>query len=306
MSSPPGERAIADAIRIGKAVIKFVTKNDAGITGAHQYGFHLPIGCWQLFSPHPPVKGRNDEHAVAVTWQDDRVTKSQVKWYGDKTRFEYRLTRFGKSFPFRSPDNVGDVLVLVPTSPSTFNGYVLNPEEDLEELEAQLGIDLTSRRMACYERGLAPPTLGPEAAKSCIERQFDLYAASLQEFPHGSDLTEETWRVLAECDPAFASQTDDRKLVLAKETEYELFKKIERRLVWDDIQSSPKSVDDYVEKANSIVNRRKSRAGRSLENHFGVILREHSIRYDARPAASRECRTSSFQVKRNTRTLLFR
>src|SRR5258708_15498777 len=109
MASPAGEQAIADAIAYGKAVIKFVSKNDAGVTGSHQYGFLLPKGCWELFTTHPPTKGTKDDRPVRVTWQDGRITESVVKWYGEKTRSEYRLTRLGKDFPFRTTDNVGDV-----------------------------------------------------------------------------------------------------------------------------------------------------------------------------------------------------
>jgi EcoRII C terminal/Restriction endonuclease EcoRII, N-terminal len=283
VASPAGEQAIADAIAHGKAVIKFVSKNDAGATGSHQYGFLLPKGCWELFTPHGPTKGTKDDRPVQVTWQDGRVTDSVVKWYGEKTRSEYRLTRLEKDFPFRTADNVGDVLMLIPTGPDTFNGYVLNPEEDLEDIEAELGIDLSIHRWVGYVRGAAEPIPEPQTIEQCIERLFGAYAGAQARFPRGDQLTAETWRVLIECDPEFVRESADVKLVRAKEAEYTLFKKVERLLVWDDISRMPTSVDDYVERANVIVNRRKSRAGRSLENHLGMILRERGIPYDARP-----------------------
>ena len=51
-----------------------------------------------------PEKGVLAKHPVRVEWQDGRITKSVVTWYGKLTRSEYRLTRFGRDFPFLTPD----------------------------------------------------------------------------------------------------------------------------------------------------------------------------------------------------------
>ncbi len=44
-----------------------------------------------------------------------------------------------------------------------------------------------------------------------------------------------------------------------------------------------KDVDDFLATASSIMNRRKSRAGRSLENHFDYLLRRADIPHVVRP-----------------------
>src|SRR5689334_6239834 len=114
MASPNGERAIAEALRIGNAILKFISPNDVGLTGGHQCGYYLPKPVWRMFTPHAPERGRNEETAVQVIWQDGRATDSRVKWYGRGTRSEYRLTRFGRDFPYLTADSVGDLLVLIP------------------------------------------------------------------------------------------------------------------------------------------------------------------------------------------------
>src|SRR5512142_1963088 len=100
MPSPLCERAVEDATGHGNAILKFISPNDTGLTGSHQCGFYLPKSVWRMYSPHPPERGRNDEHNVRILWQNGRVTDSRVKWYGVGTRSEYRLTRFGRDFPF--------------------------------------------------------------------------------------------------------------------------------------------------------------------------------------------------------------
>ncbi len=72
-------------------------------------------GIGRMYAAFGPEKGRNDEAEVTVHWQEDQlITNSRVKWYGKGTRSEYRLTRFGKGFPFLTPESVGDLLVLIP------------------------------------------------------------------------------------------------------------------------------------------------------------------------------------------------
>ena len=67
------------------------------------------------------------------------------------------------------------------------------------------------------------------------------------------------------------------------EAEYRLFKLVERQLCQKDIIRVFKSVDDFLRTAATIMNRRKARAGRALENHFGHILSHAQIPHDVRP-----------------------
>ncbi|MCC7439404.1 MAG: hypothetical protein IT211_13000 [Armatimonadetes bacterium] len=138
MASPIGERAIADALAAGKAILKFISRNDVGLTGGHQSGFFLPKLGFHLYSPHPPVKGENKKSWPRIIWQDGRVTQSCVTWYGIGTRSEYRLTRFGKDFPFLTAKVMGDLLVLIPVNHQEFYGYILSTDEDIEDIQAAL------------------------------------------------------------------------------------------------------------------------------------------------------------------------
>ena len=130
MPSPLVERAVIDALDHGNALLKFISPNDTGLTGGHQCGYYLPRSVWRTFSPHAPEKGKNYEHLVDILWQDGQRTESCIKWYGVGTRSEYRMTRFGRDFPFLTPDNVGNLLVLIRTGKSSFHGYVLDKAED--------------------------------------------------------------------------------------------------------------------------------------------------------------------------------
>ena len=57
-----------------------------------------------------------------------------MKYYGQKTRNEYRITRFGRDFPFFQDDNVGDLLVIAKFTEEDYKGYVLSTDEDIDAL----------------------------------------------------------------------------------------------------------------------------------------------------------------------------
>jgi hypothetical protein len=280
MISPYCERAIDDALTHGNAVLKVISANDVGLTGGHQYGFLLPNPVWYLYTTHPPVKGVNGESEARVTWQDGIVTESTIHWYGNKSRFEYRLTRFGKDFPFRTFDNVSDVLVLIRVSYDEFLAYILDESDDIEQLQTALGIEIVGS-WGAYQEGWELPI--SETEDACIEKRFREYVTPITNFPKGDALSAKTRQILEECSRKFPKMPIDKIMLTSYDTEYRLFKIIERQICQADIVRIKRNVDDFLKVAGSIMNRRKSRAGRSFENHIEYILQKEGIPHEMRP-----------------------
>lgn len=272
------ERAIENANRFGNALLKFISPNDVGETGGHQCGFYLPKSAYQMFTPYPPIKGQISKHQVKICWQDDRTTASVVTWYGTKTRSEYRLTRFGRDFPFLNSDTVGDLLVLIPVSASEFLAYILDLEEDIDEIQSALGVE-AFESWGIYHDGV--PQL--ETLNECLDRQFRRLAQSSTTFPSGHTFSENARKALDSCIHNFLLRSADDLLMASMEAEYQLFRMVERQVCQNDIVRVKKDVDDFLRTASSIMNRRKARAGRSLENHVEFILRRANIPFEMRP-----------------------
>lgn len=277
MPSPECERAIAEAVSVGNAILKFISPNDAGLTGGHQCGYYLPKSVWQMFTPHAPTKGVNAETVVSVTWQDGRVTDSCVKWYGKK-KSEYRLTRFGKDFPFLTPDSVGDLLVLIPKNLQRFSAFVLDLETDIEEVQAALGVEFVAN-WAAYHQG--EPRV--ETEDECVEKRFRRFVHELEGFPTGSAFSNEARETLIACMKNFNALCSDDLLMRCMDAEYWLFRLAERQICQSEIVLVFRGVDDFLATASSIMNRRKARAGRSLENHVEYILKQAKIPHVMRP-----------------------
>ncbi|CCZ80418.1 EcoRII N-terminal effector-binding domain-containing protein [Odoribacter laneus] len=122
-----------DAVdKVQAAFCKFIYANDVGATGAHQDGIYIPKNCWSLIFDNPSEKGVNKDHFVKIRWKNNFETDNRFIYYGKGTRNEYRLTRFGKRFPFFQEDNVGDLIIICRTELDYYFGFVLSADEDID------------------------------------------------------------------------------------------------------------------------------------------------------------------------------
>jgi hypothetical protein len=280
MISPYCERAIEDALHHGNALLKFISPNNVGLTGSHECGFYLPISAWEMYTPHPPVKGRNDKHPVSILWQDGRTTDSVITWYG-AAKHEYRLTRFGKDFPFLNEDVVGDLLVLIAKSRDEFLAYVLDYDDDIEEIQSALGVE-AFEEWGAYRDGVPQKV---ETEDDCIDRKIREFSAALTDFPTGAMFSVTTRAILVDCLKKFPNLTADEALITAYQTEYQLFQSVERQVCQNEVSGRLfKNIDDFIQTAASIMNRRKARAGRSFENHVEYLLTHAKIPHKMRPS----------------------
>jgi restriction endonuclease EcoRII-like protein len=277
VSSPMCERAIDDALKYGNALLKFISANEVDRRQSHQTGFYLPKSAWKMYTAHPPKKGVNNKHIVNILWPDGRVTESCVTWYGNKTRSEYRLTRFGKDFPWLTPDTVGSLLILIPASRTEFIAYVLDTDDDIEEILTGLGVEIVET-WGIYQDG--SPRM--ETEDVCLDRHFRAFAKAVEVFPQVKVFSETTLNAIIECIIGFERASADEQLLRLVSEEYRLFRMVERKIFQPEVQRLFASIDDFISTALSILNARKSRAGRALENHVEHLLTKARIPFEMR------------------------
>lgn len=78
----------------------------------------------------------------------------------------------------------------------------------------------------------------------------------------------------------------DVQLIDRRRVEYDIFLLVEELHVLDIIRKGFGSVDEFIALANSVSNRRKSRAGKSLELHLEHLFIEHGLRHFATQAVT--------------------
>jgi len=262
------------------AFCKFITANDTGSTGGHQAGFHVHKNAWSLFFESPGERGSNKDILVTIRWQDDFETTSRFIYYGVGTRNEYRLTRFGRGFPFLEDEHVGDLLILCKRSDQHFEAFVLSTEEQMEEFCASLGISTN-------ETNRLIPKIKIYNSEDELIRCFRSFIGSLQV---GFPSTVEMATRARNCyNSAFSivnrqiRQSPDEIILRWIDAEYELFRLLEENRYQERIHTPFESVAELINTANTLLNRRKSRAGKSLEHHLGEIFNTFELSFENQP-----------------------
>lgn len=272
------QNAVQSAQKAEVAFSKFITANDTGSTGGHQSGFHIHKHAWSLFFDKPGEKGTNSDIIVKIKWQNDFETESRFIYYGVGTRNEYRLTRFGKGFPFLSDDNVGDLLIISKKSSTYYEAYVLQKDEEIEEFFAALNITINDTNKII-------PKLFQVSPEDKMYQCFIAYLTSLKiDFPSTHDLSGNARRCFNNSysiDLKFLANDPDTRLLSWLDAEFQLFKTIENDRYSVRIKTPFSSVGELVETANTILNRRKSRAGKSLEHHLQEIFIQLKITFES-------------------------
>lgn len=264
--------AITSTDRSLSTYVKFLSANDTGVTGSHQSGFLVGAKAREM------VFGNSEDYKVRgirINWQDNVVTNGIFTRYSSK-RGESRLTGMGRGFPYRHPDYTGALWVLCKMDDAEYESYVLNTEDEINEY-----LDAFS--------------LGPQDANTVItdvrnvteNSAIRAYATSLGVFegsgwPTSQELSHEA-RVIRRSlvkGPLFPVRNPDRQLVEYVRLEYAIFREIEAIAYAETLSHGFDSVDEFVALANTVLNRRKSRAGRSLEHHLASLFRANHLEFE--------------------------
>ena len=265
------------SVRQSKAAwCRFITGNDTGTTGSHQAGFYMPKCSSKLLFDEPGRKGENKEKVVRIKWQDDFTTESCMKYYGQGTRNEYRITRFGRGFPFLQDDNVGDLLIIAKFTEEDYAGYVLSSDNDIEQFFAEFNLSPGETNQLIDVEGLVKPDEKIAQLMQSFVDFYDDFPETRQMAIGARDCFNRAYNVSGKL---LHSKPDDILLNWV-DTEYKLFKFMEEKL-YSDIKSRPfDSIDDFIQSANAILNRRKSRAGKSLEHHLADIFSRNELIFE--------------------------
>lgn len=270
------EMAVAAAGKARTAFCKFTSANDAGSTGAHQSGYYMPKNAWRLMFDRPGERGENMDRAVIIRWQNDFETESRFIYYGKGTRNEYRLTRFGRGFPFLSENNVGDLFILCHIEDEHYEAYVLSADEDIEAFLSAFGISPTETN-AIIEKTIE---YNPEDALQNLFREILEQYGQFPTTAHMAESARNCYMQAHHLTEAKIRETPDKILLSWIGAEYSLFKAFETKLYSADIRTGFNDVEALITYSNQILNRRKSRAGKSLEHHLESIFNACNLRFE--------------------------
>lgn len=266
--------------------VKRLSGNDTLANGTHQYGPHLQkeflfeifpgLGRIDIKNPDTFFKLYVDSHPDCRTV---RAIYYNNKFHGNPKngRNEARLTKFGgAASALLDPESTGALTVFafhLDASGSATACHVWVCRHETEE-------DLVEDRIGPVEPGKAvlwPPEqftlLVQPPRTSCWLADGEIPPPWLAKFPTTSELVQKTMELRPDTglDP-------DHRLIRRRNCEYEIFLSVERAVELSAIQAGFSSVDEFVARAQSILQRRKSRSGRSLELHARQIFLEEQLK----------------------------
>lgn len=257
------------------AFCRFITANDVNLT-SHQCGFYVPKEAQELLFEEPGVKGSNKDKMVKIRWQDDFETDSRFIYYGKGSRNEYRITRFGHGFPFLTEEYVGSLLVICKMGDTDYSGIILEHDEDIDEFFSLYNLPTDKTNHLINKNVLATPD---ERLDSLFRQVVDMS----ENFPDTvmmSKLARDLFNGNYAISDADVNKEPDKILLRWIDTEYKLFHYFEERF-YQPIYSSPfKDCQSLIDFSNEILNRRKSRAGKSLEHHLSKIFTTARLQFD--------------------------
>lgn len=261
---------------------KYLSANDTKSTKAHQAGYLISKAAWKLFLPDEPIKGQNIKRVITIIWQDDFQTSGIFTYYG-AAKNEFRLTGFGRNFPYREEENTGDLFVLCKVETDCFKAFILSHDEDIDDFFAAVNISATETNKIIPKQ--------QENPENELLKCFSLFINSLKvDFPATHELAANArncYKGAYNITSQYIRENPDNEIIRWIDAEYQLFKAIENNRYAQRILKPFASVEELVDAANTILNRRKSRAGKSLEHHlaemftiFGLAFETQAITED--------------------------
>jgi hypothetical protein len=295
LSDPSKERSLW--------LVKRLSANDTLATRAHQAGPYIPKPVlFELFpslnqpdavNPEATLHSQIDSHgsrkrAVRAVWYNSKVRRAG-------TRNEARITRWGGSAsPMLNPESTGSIAVLVfdRSGPELLvRVWVCGDVAEEELIESQFGVLEPGQIRVWTAVREQEALISSDALDSspCWMESTELPPSWLSRFPTGAEL------VAKSIEKRAGRGVDvDTRLIRRRDCEYQIFLSLERAIESPYIQRGFESVDSFVSHAQSILQRRKSRSGRSLELQVLAILEEEALGQYAHQGESEDGKKPDF------------
>jgi hypothetical protein len=269
--------------------VKRLSGNDTLANGTHQAGPYIPKQFLLSLFPqlnHPDKLNPDFWFELSIDSHAD-CRKVRAIWYNGKlfgkTRDETRITQLGgQTSALLDPESTGALTVFAfcvnkNREAESCHIWVCRHETEEDVIEDRVGPvepgTWTVWDPANAEHaGVFPEDMAKHHG-SCWLASDQIPAPWLGKFPSGEDIIKKTLELRPE-----HGITPDRRLLNRRQCEYEVFRSVEEALELPYIKKGFDNVDDFIARAQTILQRRKARSGRSLELQTREIFLEEGLK----------------------------
>lgn len=266
--------------------IKRLSANDTLASGSHQAGPYVPKAI--LFRIFPSLQQSLEENPrVSIPLYLDShpdIRTVTAIWYNNKlrggTRNEARLTNFGgRRSALLDPESTGALAVFsfglaADAQAEACHVWVCRDAIEEEFIEASIGvIEPGEWRLWSQDAALQLGLFAePERRGTCQLAPDELPSGWLEHFPSGLEIVQKALELCPD-----NGRSVDERLMQRRDCEYALFLSLEEALVMPRLAEGFGTVQAFIDYAQSVLQRRKARAGRSLELHLRQIFVEEGL-----------------------------
>lgn len=235
--------------------------------------FYVPAYAWNMFFRK---KGGANKHIYRrIRWQKDEIITNKIYYYESKQ--EYRIADFGgKPFAFLQDKYIGCLLIIGKNEEGPYDAYVLEEQKDIDDFLDYFRLDNT-QSTHCI-KGIYNSQYNKEKLK-CIEKLVNGY----NDFPSTGELCEAAQDLIIELKKYGNADIVENCDALIKDwhdVDYRIFEGIEERLYQPYLKEPIGELNKLLRLSKIITNRRKSRAGLSLEHHLSRIFDAGAFEYE--------------------------
>ena len=263
---------------------KRLSGNDTLANGSHQAGPYIPRDFLNSRFPslnRPDVLNPDVRFELVIDSHSVQRTVRAV-WYNGrlhgKTRNESRLTNFGGvSSPLLDPENTGALVIFAFRRVEQGDApdcrvWICRDEKEEESAEDLIGpVEPAQTVIWSPEHGrMSEPALAPVG---CWIEPADIPYEWIESFPSGAEILKKAVAL----SPGHRKLDPDARLLARRDCEYQVFRSIEQAVELPGIREGFENIDQFVARAQSILQRRKVRSGRSLELQVRQIFREEDL-----------------------------
>ena len=285
--APPNlaEWIATNQLEAGYWYVKRLSGNDTQANGAHQAGPYISNNT--AFEIFPALQSPNDKNprldVPVISSSHDHSTTANIIWYNNRlhggTRNEVRITRLGgQQSPLLDPENTGAIALLLFAQDGTHvevRYWVCRDEPEENIVESVFGpIEPGVPRFSATSTARVPRSESPTSSDDCWLTAEQMPEAWMNTFPTPREVLDKAISL-----NGYRRASVDDRLMKRRTCEFQVYRSVEYAVEMRTISDGFKSIETFLEKAQTILQRRKARSGRSLELQVERILTEQDIKF---------------------------
>jgi hypothetical protein len=266
-------------------IAKRLSGNDTLATNSHQAGPYLPKTMVLELFPELDTKTELNPRRYFAASIDSHQQQSRACaiYYNNRfagggagTRNETRLTGFGgRTSPLLDPESTGAIAVFSFDTSVDGEGpvcriWVARSAAEEELIEQYFGL-VEPGRIARW-----PLEFASSEPTSCWLAPEAMPAQWLVSFPSAAEIVRKSVELRAA-----KGVPCDQRLLRRRDCEYEIFRSVEQAIEMPAITKGFTTIEQFLEKAQTLLQRRKARSGRSLELQTRAIFIEENLQENA-------------------------